>query len=690
MNKQAIKFLDPQSGRIGGYLVVWGSPEQVDLQGEYFTPHTDFALDWYEARPVLYHHGLDGEMKAATIGRITSLKADDVGIWAEAQLDMHKKYVQAVQKLVDKGVLNWSSGSLAHLVEVEEDGEIKKWPLVEGSLTPTPAEPRRTDVSTIKTAYKSLGLDTSKLRLPTGADSKEVANPKESKSSDDKTPTKALNEDTMNEKILALFNQFAEAFRNQLMSMAQGEMSEDDMKAVASEVEEGAKAEVEEEYVKAMEEEEDGTKSVNKEKLEGIIVKAFESNISTSIKSFNAKRLTVANAAKSGIANAMKSNTSSNASKSKTGGIQWKTNRSYGESFDDLKPEERQRKEALKAVADFYETTSDEPHLGHVVQSLWRNKNSLAGKAQNPYIGTLGGYLVGVQVAPEILDPLRSKAIAFQMGVTQTTIEGAQSYVIPKMTTAPAAFRPGINQEIAEDEAEFDLITGSLRPIAFRVRLPRQMLMANPDQVRDKIVAEGRRSIDLQIDKEIFIGEGAVTGSNTGAEIKGVLRTLEGNSSLSSSHIVTLDSNGRDLQFNDIVNAETRLANSNIPDEDQKALATNPTIRATLRKMTDANGQPLFRGDYSAAAYRDVLGYPLYTSTQLPSNITTGTNANTGYMFFGAWRYAEYLMSNALELIVDEYTYANQLMVQIIGYTFSDLVLHYPEAFYVMKGVNAS
>lgn len=157
----AIKSLG--DNRVGGYLVVWGDSSTKDLQGEYFTPKTDFALDWYEQRPALYHHGLDGSLKTSAIGRIESLKADDMGIWAEAQLDMHKKYVQAVQDLVNKGALSWSSGSLAHLVEVDDDGNIKRWPLVEGSMTPTPAEPRNTDIKAIKSAYDELGLDFSKL-----------------------------------------------------------------------------------------------------------------------------------------------------------------------------------------------------------------------------------------------------------------------------------------------------------------------------------------------------------------------------------------------------------------------------------------------------------------------------------------------------------------------------------------------
>ena len=78
---------------------------------------------------------------------------------------MRQRYVRAVHKLIDRGVLNWSSGSLPHLVEVTSEGRIMQWPIVEGSLTPTPAEPRRTDVHTIKSAYGKLGLDMNRLGL---------------------------------------------------------------------------------------------------------------------------------------------------------------------------------------------------------------------------------------------------------------------------------------------------------------------------------------------------------------------------------------------------------------------------------------------------------------------------------------------------------------------------------------------
>lgn len=165
MGTNAVKTIDAPTGRIGGYLLIWGQAGQRDLQGEYFTPQTDVGLDWYDQRPVLYHHGLDGALKAAVIGVMDTLRPDETGLWAEAQLDLRERYVRAVHRLIDQGILSWSSGSLPHLVEVSAGGQITRWPIVEGSLTPAPAEPRHTDVQTLKRAYKSLGLDISLLGL---------------------------------------------------------------------------------------------------------------------------------------------------------------------------------------------------------------------------------------------------------------------------------------------------------------------------------------------------------------------------------------------------------------------------------------------------------------------------------------------------------------------------------------------
>jgi len=127
---------------IGGYLVEWGEAGVRDLQRERFVSATDFALDWYGERPLLFHHGMNDGVGAAKIGTIRRITRDDKGLWMEAILDERNEYVEYVRRLIDMGALGLSSGSLPHLVDVSADGTIRRFPIVEGSLTHTPADPR--------------------------------------------------------------------------------------------------------------------------------------------------------------------------------------------------------------------------------------------------------------------------------------------------------------------------------------------------------------------------------------------------------------------------------------------------------------------------------------------------------------------------------------------------------------------
>jgi len=128
------------AGRIGGHLVVFGGE---DLANTFFTPSTKFYWSGAERRPVLYHHGLDPEIGRRSLGAGWERKGlDSVGLWVETQLDMRDAYERAIFLLSQAGKLGLSSGSAPHMVEQKSSGEITTWPIVEGSLTPTPMEPR--------------------------------------------------------------------------------------------------------------------------------------------------------------------------------------------------------------------------------------------------------------------------------------------------------------------------------------------------------------------------------------------------------------------------------------------------------------------------------------------------------------------------------------------------------------------
>src|SRR5688572_10903279 len=149
-------------GRVGGYLVVFTNADDRDSYNEYFTGNTDYGLNYYRNQPVLYHHGQKDEL-VTPIGIIDTLTVNDYGVYAEAELDVNHEdpticqYARTAYAQVNAGKLFWSSGSADHLVRITDDGEIKQWYIVEGSLTPTPAEQRgRTQVEILRAAIRAL------------------------------------------------------------------------------------------------------------------------------------------------------------------------------------------------------------------------------------------------------------------------------------------------------------------------------------------------------------------------------------------------------------------------------------------------------------------------------------------------------------------------------------------------------
>lgn len=153
--------------RVGGYLVVFSDANKRDLEGEYFTPETNFYVnipDDVAYLKTLYNHGLKNGTEFYRIGKFVDARQDDLGIWVEAEIDLSNRYSQAIMKLVKEGRLGWSSGAIPHSVKVANDGRITHWALVEGSLTVSPAMPFETKIHSQKSLRElllreGLGID---------------------------------------------------------------------------------------------------------------------------------------------------------------------------------------------------------------------------------------------------------------------------------------------------------------------------------------------------------------------------------------------------------------------------------------------------------------------------------------------------------------------------------------------------
>lgn len=158
----AVKSLG--AGRLGNYLVVWGHEKQRDLYDEWFTSNTKgytAIFDVIGKIPAMYQHAMDGVVKYTPVGVIDVMVPDEIGLWTETQLDLANQYAVAVQKLARKKALGSSSGALPGSRKVAPTGEILEWAIIEGSFTPTPAEPRMRElgVEEVKSIYAEAGLE---------------------------------------------------------------------------------------------------------------------------------------------------------------------------------------------------------------------------------------------------------------------------------------------------------------------------------------------------------------------------------------------------------------------------------------------------------------------------------------------------------------------------------------------------
>jgi phage head maturation protease len=149
-----VKALD-DNGKVGGYAIVYSNAEERDLDGEYFTSDTYLGPHNGDGADVLFQHGIPVKKGLEGLSRHifsapVKTKKDDIGIFAETVLNQHDAYEKAVLKLVKAGKIKWSTGSVDRVVRKEKDGKITRWPVIEISMTHTPAQPFGTKVAAIK------------------------------------------------------------------------------------------------------------------------------------------------------------------------------------------------------------------------------------------------------------------------------------------------------------------------------------------------------------------------------------------------------------------------------------------------------------------------------------------------------------------------------------------------------------
>src|SRR5690349_3152844 len=125
-----------------------------DADGEFFSKNSDIKPDWFDRRPLVWHHNLDQTMKAdPVLGTADDLEQEDDGWWTTVWLNRQHRYFDQITNLMSTGKMYGSSGTLPNFAKTDpKSGEILVWPYIEQTLTPTPSNLRSVTVP----AYKAV------------------------------------------------------------------------------------------------------------------------------------------------------------------------------------------------------------------------------------------------------------------------------------------------------------------------------------------------------------------------------------------------------------------------------------------------------------------------------------------------------------------------------------------------------
>ncbi len=659
----AIKSLDSE-GRIGGYLVYFGNEDMPDVQGEYFTAETEFNLDWYDKRPMLFHHGNDPAVKGMSVGPILSIKPDDKGLWAEGILDLRKEYVDEIDKLVKAGALDWSVGTAPQLVEVE-NGFIKKWPVMEGSLTPTPAMPFfKTRIHSVKGLTEATKGTTSAWFKDASKDNGEIEHLLE-----DSHERKTEMTPEMMEEIRAMVDKLARSIFAEMSSKENGEeeLLEEEENAAKEAMEEEA-----EDILKQVEIDE-----LEEEEVRPLAEKAIYENAARlalvgmkAIAEYRQKNQDhVADAVKSARDKFNEETPAYGRAKSEGGGG---SSEQRGKGFGQYHKQVGKEFDAaplgyaLKAVSKY---GRDNPDL----QSWF--------KAQSADIGPRGGFIGSPAIREELIDQLREEIFLDKVGAQVTLVDGNQAVERPRLVSSPEGEWLGEGQTATENDYVADMMRATPKPLVAHYALPislmGRMTAADDATLRKNLI----KSINISIDVAALRGKGSVTAANTGGEPLGLLsRTTANNFDAPSAVAVSdLAAAARNPMPDDMDAMVSELLDADVTLTNDAHWVYRPKTLQYFKNLTDQTGQ-LLKDDQWTQGYTPVV------TNNVETNVGTAFNATR--IYFGEWSFFEMVMSRQIELVpLDGDTFTRKLQVGVLAYLYVDFLVHHGPAFAVREEV---
>lgn len=326
----------------------------------------------------------------------------------------------------------------------------------------------------------------------------------------------------------------------------------------------------------------------------------------------------------------------------------------------------------LRTVTDFHNhygtraLPGSSPSFADFLRGAARMKTSEAAqRALSVAVDSSGGYTVPAVHMPSILAALAPASSLLTAGASIVPLDMAgKTFSLAGIDALPTATWRNENDQVEESAPTFRNIVLTPRSLSFYTRVSRELLAdgVNIEGALYQAIAQAFASaIDLA----------GLRGTGTAPQPRGLLNT-------GGIHSITNGSNGAAFGWGNLFDATEKILSADAPMP--TAAIMHPRSRLALAKLSATDGQPL-------QVPTMLAGVQLLTSSQIPTNLTTGTSTDTSEVYIGDFSQMIIGMRENLSIQVLQEQYADYGQVAFMCHARLDFAALYPQAFAIVTGV---
>jgi len=291
--------------------------------------------------------------------------------------------------------------------------------------------------------------------------------------------------------------------------------------------------------------------------------------------------------------------------------------------------------------------------------------------------GSEGGVNIQTSVG-SIIDVLLPRTVLRGLGVQQlSNLVG--NLDLPTASTLPSAGWNTENGTATEKSPAFSKVTFSPKRLAAYIQVSNQLMLQSSNSidayVRNWLLQAMAQSMEAAAIK------GGGSNEPTGIIANANVNVVFAGGATSNA----TNANGAAPVWADVVNLMKAVENAN---GEGVAYLTNPLVKAKLqttpRQSSGVEGNFIW-----PAGGSELNGYPVATSTLVPSNLSKGSSSTLSAAIFGDFSKMALASWGGMELTVDPYSGATAGLTNVVLNAYMDCNLLQPAAFAVCKDIVA-